>query len=126
MGSIIAPGAADVTREPLQVSILLVVLLVASCSQRANKAVIESRSAAVTIAGVDIRGFESVAGWSSSVPTSLDLARTQGNASLLVRAAGYTTLTSQPMSTLPAVGDAASLWIRLPTAQANPNWFGAV
>ena len=86
---------------------------------------VESRTSALTSAS-DIRGFENPAGWVANVATKSSPARVQGSASLEVRAAGYTTLTSEPMSTLPFVGAEASLWIMLPTSQANPSWYGAV
>jgi hypothetical protein len=71
-------------------------------------------------------GFEDRTQWRSNVLLSPSTIRTQGSFSLGVKARGYTNVTSVSLPSLSSVLDAFAIDVRLPTAQPNPYWYGAV
>jgi hypothetical protein len=76
---------------------------------------------------VGTMGFEQAASWASSTATVASSADAQSGATALaVNAANYATMVSLPMSTVGTVGTTATLWIKLPSPQVNPWWYGAV
>jgi hypothetical protein len=79
----------------------------------------------------DVLGFESPALWSAANGAQLSSSpvHTEGAHSLAVKPGpsnGYTPILSVPLSTLSAVSPTLALDVMLPTAQANPYWFGTM
>ncbi|MDF3069155.1 MAG: hypothetical protein K0R38_4756 [Polyangiaceae bacterium] len=73
----------------------------------------------------EVLGFESVAAWSATsgvLASSTD--RVEGNASLSVSNASFTTLTSAPLAPLTGLSATGSVSVKLPTSQPNPWWLG--
>lgn len=73
-------------------------------------------------------GCEDVGDWSSPSGATLSSSavRTQGDGSLAIATSGYTTVQSRLLGPLGAVADHISVDLRVPTAQPNPSWTGAL
>ena len=96
---------------------------VAACGVTGKDDVQVTRSALVANQA-NVFGFEDPTHWSSSVALSSSSNHTQGAASLGVAAHGYTTVTSVALPSLTGVTGLARIDLLLPTAQANPYWYG--
>jgi len=73
-------------------------------------------------------GFEATTTvWSSSSAALSSSSDAQsGTVALAINAANYNSITSEPMSSVGSVSSAATLWIKLPSPQSNPWYYGAV
>jgi len=75
-------------------------------------------------------GFEATSSWSTTTAGATlgqSSTHSQGAYALSVRPSssnGFTPIASVPLSTLSAVGPTLAVDVRLPTAQANPHWYG--
>lgn len=79
---------------------------------------------------LDLLGFESLSGWSSTAPLNQNLAaRTQGGASLQLTGNGWMPVVSQPFASkalvVPGVNKIA-VDLYIPRPQPNPWWTGAL
>jgi lysophospholipase L1-like esterase len=110
---------------------VLVGLAAVNCdrTQPPEDLVVESNHALATFTNEAILGFEDLTAWSVIQGTILlptpSIEHTEGASSLAVNPSGYGVLASQPLSVFSALTGAISYDLFVPSAQANPYWFGA-
>jgi len=85
---------------------------------------VQVTTSALVVNQANVFGFEDRTQWSSSATLSSSSNHTQGAASLGVAAHGYTAVTSAVLPSLTGVTALARVDLLLPTAQANPFWYG--
>ncbi len=87
---------------------------------------VTSKETSALVSSTDILGFESPSNWQAGVALTRVNTHSQGSFSLGVAARGYVPITSVPLPPPVKVDSVVSVDLFLPTAQANPNWFGAL
>jgi len=85
---------------------------------------VQVTQSALVVNQANVFGFEDPAHWSTSVTKSSSTNHTQGTVSLGVAAHGYTTVTGAALPSLTGVTSLMRVDLLLPTAQANPFWYG--
>lgn len=97
--------------------------------QTTEEPVAVTNGALATSSDPAILGFEDPSSWSLTQgtfpPPTTSVDHTEGTLSLAVSPSGYGVLTSAPISVLSAVTGAVTYDLFIPSAQANPYWFGA-
>ena len=111
----------------LRFALALAVALFASC-RGGNPDEQVTTTSGDLVTSADVLGFEASSSWSAPAGVALGQSsvHTQGAHSLSVRPAGYVPINSVPLPPPIAVGSTLSVDLLLPTAQANPFWFGAL
>jgi lysophospholipase L1-like esterase len=98
-------------------------------TQPAEEMVVERTGALATSTNEAILGFEDPTAWSvtqgTMPPPTPSSEHTEGAFSLAVNPSGYGVLKSAPLAVLSGVTGAISYDLFVPSAQANPYWFGA-
>jgi hypothetical protein len=101
----------------------------AGCRPTAEEQVAVSARALATSANEAILGFEDPSAWTVTQgglpPGTASANHTEGSFSLAVNPSGYGVLTSPPFAVLSALTGPISYDLYVPSAQANPYWFGA-
>ncbi|HYQ29750.1 MAG TPA: hypothetical protein VER04_21125, partial [Polyangiaceae bacterium] len=108
--------------------VLVVGLVASACASSSDGPVerVAQQGSALTSASADILGFEVASSWTASQGTAaLSNTHTQGLHSLSVAPRGYVTYTSARLSSLSGVSSKIAFDLQMPSAQANPSWFGA-
>ena len=106
-------------------------MVTVSCNrtQPTEEIVVERNSALATSTNEAILGFEDSTAWSVTQgtipPPTPSSEHTEGAFSLAVNPSGYGVLASPPFAVLSGLTGAISYDLFVPSAQANPYWFGA-
>ena len=106
-------------------------MVTVSCNrtQPTEEIVVERNSALATSTNEAILGFEDSTAWSVTQgtipPPTPSSEHTEGAFSLAVNPSGYGVLASSPFAVLSGLTGAIPFDLFVPSAQANPYWFGA-
>jgi hypothetical protein len=109
--------------------VTLATLGLAACTSAApgQKETAQHRAALEPAVMADLFGFEDPALWSSSTATlSQSTIAVQGEFSMAISGGGFHFIDSPPLTSFALLDDKLKLSVRLPSAQANPWWFGDV